>query len=101
MCQTYCTQTYVLAAKKSQCTGINKKQIMSDVMAMQMKNTENACKEYKQVLSNPDAAMVKATNTHQALIFERVVDAPEEQPERPQVLEAKLEEVVRENHKEP
>lgn len=43
VCQTYCTQTYVLAAKNSQCTGIKKKQIMSDVSAIQMKNTEKAC----------------------------------------------------------
>lgn len=45
VCQTYCTQTYVLAAKNSQCTGIKKKQIMSDVSAIQMKNTEKAWKK--------------------------------------------------------
>jgi hypothetical protein len=45
VCQTYCTQTYVLAAKKSQCTGMKKKQIISDVRAMQIKKTEKACKE--------------------------------------------------------
>lgn len=45
VCHTYCTQTYVLAAKKSQCTGMKKKQIISDVRAMQIKKTEKACKE--------------------------------------------------------
>jgi uncharacterized protein YpmB len=35
----------VLAAKKSQCTGMKKKQIISDVRAMQIKKTEKACKE--------------------------------------------------------
>jgi hypothetical protein len=45
VCQTYCTQTYVLAAKKSQWTGMKKKQIISDVRAMQIKKTEKACKE--------------------------------------------------------
>jgi hypothetical protein len=42
VCHTYCTQTYVLAAKKSQCTGMKKKQIISDVRAMQIKKTEKA-----------------------------------------------------------
>lgn len=42
VCQTYCTQTYVLAAKKSQCTGIKKKHMRSEVSAMHTKNTENA-----------------------------------------------------------
>jgi hypothetical protein len=45
VCHTYCTQTYVLAAKNSQCTGMKKKQIISDVRAMQIKKTEKACKE--------------------------------------------------------
>jgi hypothetical protein len=35
----------VLAAKKSQWTGMKKKQIISDVRAMQIKKTEKACKE--------------------------------------------------------
>jgi hypothetical protein len=45
VCHTYCTQTYVLAAKKSHWTGMKKKQIISDVRAMQMKKTEKAYKE--------------------------------------------------------
>lgn len=43
VCHTYWTQTYVLAAKNSQCTGMNRKQIMSDVRATKTKKTEKAC----------------------------------------------------------
>jgi hypothetical protein len=35
----------VLAAKKSQWTGMKRKQIMSLVRAMHTKNTEKACRE--------------------------------------------------------
>lgn len=42
VCQTYCTQTYVLAAKNNQLTGMKNKQMRSDVIAMQTNNTENA-----------------------------------------------------------
>ena len=47
VCQTNWTQTYVLAAKNNQCTGMNSKQIMSEVKAMNTKNTEKACKKIK------------------------------------------------------
>jgi len=45
VCHTYCTQTYVLAAKKSHGTGMKRKQTMSEVKAMHTKNTEKACCE--------------------------------------------------------
>ena len=45
VCPTKCCHTYVLAAKKSQCTGMKSKQIMSDVKAMNIKTTENACNQ--------------------------------------------------------
>lgn len=50
VCQTYCTQTYVLAAKNNQFTGIKNKQTRSDVMAIQINNTENAWKFEKKKL---------------------------------------------------
>lgn len=43
VCQTYCTHTYVLAAKNSHCTGMNSRHIISDVNATHTKNTEKAC----------------------------------------------------------
>lgn len=45
VCHTYWTHTYVLAAKKSQWTGIKNKQTKSEVIAMHTKRTENACKQ--------------------------------------------------------
>lgn len=42
VCQTYCTQTYVLAANSSQCTGTKNKHTKSDVIAMHTNNTEKA-----------------------------------------------------------
>lgn len=42
VCQTYCTQTYVLAAKNNQWTGIKNKHTRSDVIAMHTNSTENA-----------------------------------------------------------
>lgn len=43
VCQTYCTHTYVLAAKNSHCTGMKRRQMMSEVNATHTKNTEKAC----------------------------------------------------------
>lgn len=45
VCQTYCTQTYVLAANNNQFTGIKNKQTKSDVIAIHTNNTENACRK--------------------------------------------------------
>lgn len=42
VCQTYCTQTYVLAANNNQCTGMKNRQTKSEVTAIQTNNTENA-----------------------------------------------------------
>lgn len=42
VCHTYCTHTYVLAAKNNQCTGMKNRQIMSEVTAIQTNITENA-----------------------------------------------------------
>ena len=39
--------------------------------------------------------------THQSLVFEGVVDTPEEEPEGPEVLEPELEEVVGQQHQHP
>lgn len=50
VCQTYCTHTYVLAAKKSHCTGINRKHTTSDVTAMQTKKTEKACQKRNNII---------------------------------------------------
>lgn len=44
-CQTYCTQTYVLAKKNSQLTGIKNRHTKSDVIAMQINSIENACND--------------------------------------------------------
>lgn len=42
VCHTYCTHTYVLAAKNNQCTGMKKKHSMSEVSAMHTKKIEKA-----------------------------------------------------------
>lgn len=52
VCQTYCTQTYVLAANSNQLTGIKNKQTKSDVMAIQTNNTENAYVSKKEIVIN-------------------------------------------------
>ena len=41
------------------------------------------------------------THTHQTLVSEGVVDAPDEQPEGPQVLKPELEHKVRQQHQSP
>lgn len=39
--------------------------------------------------------------THQSLVLKRIVDAPEEKPKGPKVLEAKLEKVIGEQNHRP
>lgn len=40
-------------------------------------------------------------NTYQSLIFERIVHAPEEKPEGPEVLEPELQKVIGQKDKSP
>ncbi len=68
---------------------------MSLVMAMQTKNTENACKHEIYVHTSIAFKIVRIIiAAYQALIFERVVDTLEKEPEGPEVLETELDEVV-------
>lgn len=44
---------------------------------------------------------LKPPFSHQSLVFEGVVDTSEEEPERPEVLEAKVHKVVGQQHQTP
>ena len=58
---------------------MKRKQIMSLVRAIQMKNTEKAWKKILVLSEHSSAA------SYQSLIFEAVVDGSNEQPEGPKV----------------
>ena len=39
--------------------------------------------------------------TYQSLIFERIINTPEEEPEGPEILEAKLQKMISQKNKSP
>ena len=64
---------------------MKRKQIMSLVRAMQMKNTEKACRENIVRI----IILLSVIYSHQALVLKAVVNGSYEQPEGPEVFKPK------------
>ena len=45
--------------------------------------------------------LAKRSFSYQSLIFERIINTPEEEPEGPEVLEAKLQKMIRHKNQSP